>query len=546
MNVLDLYASIIIDTDGYERGLDDALESSNAFVGKIKQSFSAIVALTSTAFKGAAAGVTKLTKASIENYAEYEQLVGGVSTLWGQQYQSAEEYAKKTGSSLEFAQRVFEDYSNREAKIMENAANAYKTAGMSANEYMETVNGFAASLTSSLGQYEWQAANFAQMIVTDMADNANKMGTPLETIKNAYAAFAKQNYTLLDNLKLGYGGTQAEMQRLLEDAEKISGVKYDISSFADIAHAISTIQEEMGISGTTAAEAAKTIQGSIATMKAAWTNLVTGLGNDNASLEGLMGNLVDSVATVGENLMPRIMQVLEGIGQLIPRVAPIIIGTIPQIIDQVLPALIDGSVSIVSAIVTALPTIIQSLIDAAPTIVRTLADAIIDSAPLILTAIPQIIFALVDGFFMNLSEMNKIGEDLIRGIWEGISSMTRWIKDNINGLFKNIVDGVKELLGIHSPSTVFAEMGKNMALGIGEGWDKSFGDIKAGIEGGMNFDGDYSVNATSNGAGAAGGVTFSGLTININGANYSDEESLAEAISQRLQDMTVRKAAVYA
>ena len=355
---------------------------------------------------------------------------------------------------------------------------------------------------------------------------------------------------------MGYGGTQAEMYRLMKDAEKL-GATFNseffltekgalVADFADITAAIHTVQTEMGITGTTAAEAGSTIQGSIASLMAAWTNFAVGIADENSNMSKLMDNLVNSVTTVGENLMPRIMQVLEGIGTLIPQVAPIIIDVIPQIIEQIIPTLLDGAVSIVTAVVQALPTILQTLINEAPSIVRTLADAIIDSAPLLITAVPQLLFALIEGFFDNIGEIKQIGEDLVRGIWEGISSMARWIRDNVNDLFNSIVDGVKDLLGIHSPSTVFAEMGKNMALGVGEGWEKSFGNIKAGIEDGMSFETDYAVTTTSTGAGVTGGTTFSGLTININGANYSDEESLAEAISQRLQDMTVRKAAVYA
>ena len=244
--------------------------------------------------------------------------------------------------------------------------------------------------------------------------------------------------------------------------------------------------------------------------------------------------------------MPRIMQVLEGIGTLIPQVAPIIIDVIPQIIEQIIPTLLDGAVSIVTAVVQALPTILQTLIDEAPSIVRTLADAIIDSAPLLITAVPQLLFALIEGFFDNIGEIKQIGEDLVRGIWEGISSMARWIRDNVNDLFNSIVDGVKDLLGIHSPSTVFAEMGKNMALGVGEGWEKSFGNIKAGIEDGMSFEADYAVAATNNGTGTAGGVSFGTVNINISGANYSDENALADAISERLQAMADRRTAIYA
>ena len=349
----------------------------------------------------------------------------------------------------------------------------------------------------------------------------------------------------MDNLKLGYGGTKEEMQRLLDDAERISGIEFDISSFADITQAIHIMQENMGIAGTTAAEASSTISGSFAAVKAQWDNLLTSLAG-GWDVGVFVSNLVDAVATAAGNIIPVIGQALVGIGDLVTALAPVIVGALPTLIQDVLPSLIDASITLVLAIVDELPTIIKALVDAAPTVIQKLAEGLIQAAPVLLTAIPEIIFTLVEGFIDSLPEIIQVGEDIVRGIWDGIQAMGRWIRDNVRDFFGGIVDGVKDLLGIHSPSTVFAEMGKNMALGVGEGWDKSFGNIKAGIEDGMSFETDYAVTTTSNGAGVMGGTTFSGLTININGANYSDEESLAEAISQRLQDMTVRKAAVYA
>ena len=263
-----------------------------------------------------------VAKNAIEQYANYEQLVGGVETLYGAKAKSAEEYAEMTGSSLEFANQVYEDYAKREETVLNNARNAYKTAGMSANEYMDTVNGFAASLTSSLGQYEWQAANYADMIITDMSDNANKMGTDIESIKNAYAGFAKGNFTMLDNLKLGYGGTKTEMERLLRTAEELEGLDegaFSIDSFADIASAINIVQTEMGITGTTAKEASETIQGSISAVKSAYENLATGLADENADLDGLIDNMTDSVLTAANNILPRVMETVPRIVEAVPK-----------------------------------------------------------------------------------------------------------------------------------------------------------------------------------------------------------------------------------
>lgn len=582
INLLDLYASVILDTSGYDEGLDNALESASSFGDKLKQGLATAAKVGGIALTAAAAGVTALTKASIENYAEYEQLVGGVETLFGTGSHTIQEYAAAQGKSIDEVKQQWLELTTGQRIVMNNAENAFKTAGLSANEYMETVTSFSAALIQSLDGDTKKAANVADMAITDMADNANKMGSSIETIQNAYQGFAKQNYTMLDNLKLGYGGTKEEMQRLLDDAERISGIEYDISSFADITEAIHVMQEEMGIAGTTAAEASKTISGSIAAMKAQWQNLLTVIsaGDEEMDVNVYATEFIETVKTVASNILPVIETALSGIVTLITSLAPqitdmlsslaptilpslltaaasilttlvteivpIFVGLLPMLINDVLPSLIDAAVTLVIAIVNDLPTIIKALVDAAPTVIQKLAEGLIQAAPVLLTAIPEIIFTLVEGFIDSLPEIINVGKDLVRGIWEGISAMGRWIRDNVRDFFGGIVDGVKDLLGIHSPSTVFAEMGKNMALGVGEGWDKSFSDIKAGIEDGMNFEGDYSVNATSTSAGMTGGASFGTVNININGANYSDERALAEAIGYELQRMTERRLAVFA
>lgn len=242
---------------------DDAEESSS----KMNKFFSGSANFAIKAGKIIAAGlavasaaVIKIGKDAISAYGDYEQLVGGVETL-------------------------FKDSSDT---VIQNAANAYKTAGMSANEYMETVTSFSASLLQSVGGDTVKAAEQADTAIRDMSDNANKMGTSMEAIQNAYQGFAKQNYTMLDNLKLGYGGTKEEMERLLEDASKLSGIEYDISSYSDIVDAIHIVQNEMGITGTTAKEASTTIQGSISSMKGAWQNLLTGLTDENQNINTLV------------------------------------------------------------------------------------------------------------------------------------------------------------------------------------------------------------------------------------------------------------------
>lgn len=209
-----------------------------------------------------------------------------------------------------------------------------------------------------------KAAEKANVAITDMSDNANKMGTDMASIQNAYQGFAKQNYTMLDNLKLGYGGTKEEMQRLLKDAEALSGVKYDLSSYSDIVDAIHVVQTEMGITGTTALEASTTIEGSVNSAKAAWQNLMTGLADENADIAGLVGSFADSVLVAGENIIPRVMQVLEGVGDAILELSPVISEAVPQLVEGILPELISAGATLLSAVVNGVVSAIPSLYNA--------------------------------------------------------------------------------------------------------------------------------------------------------------------------------------
>ena len=301
----------------------------NAAAGAAKGGFKALEVTIGGTMKAFAAFSTAaltagaaITKSAVEHYADYEQLVGGVETLFGAGGQSLEEYAKSVGKSTEDAKKDYDSLMKAQDTVLKNADNAYKTAGLSANEYMETVTGFSAALIKSMGGDTEAAAKKADMAITDMADNANKMGSDISSIQTAYQGFAKQNYTMLDNLKLGYGGTKEEMQRLLEDATKLSGIEYDISSYADIVDAIHVVQTEMGITGTTAKEASETISGSISAAKSAYENLMTGLADENADLDGLIDNMADSILTVVDNVLPRIMET-----------APRIVETVPKLVE---------------------------------------------------------------------------------------------------------------------------------------------------------------------------------------------------------------------
>lgn len=450
VNVFELFAKIGLDTKEYEEKLGKSESKFKSFGKALGNGLKTAAKVGTAAIGAASAGIVALTKQAVESYAEYEQLVGGVETLYGSAYETVEEYAKGVGLSLKDAERSFEDYQNRQQDVLNNAANAYKTAGMSANEYMNTVNGFAASLTSSLGEYEWQAANYADMIVTDMADNANKMGTSMEAIQNAYSGFAKQNYTMLDNLKLGYGGTKEEMERLLRDAEKYAGYiegSLDVSNFADVADAIHIVQEQMGITGTTAKEAASTIQGSASMMKTSWENLITGFANPEADLDALFENFTSSVVTFGQNLIPTIEQILPNLTSGLVSLANTLLPEIPPIISTLLPSVISGAESLITGFVETLPTLIATL------------SQIISEQ-----GVPLVI-ALVDGILTMLPTVAESALDIIMALAQGLTDATP-------DLLPTIVQLITDLaLMLTSPDmlTQMLTVALNLILTVGTG-----------------------------------------------------------------------------
>lgn len=368
----------------------------------------------------AATGVVALTKAAVQSYAEYEQLVGGVETLF------------KSSAGI----------------VQGYAENAWKTAGLSANKYMETVTGFSASLLQSLGGDTAEAAKVADMAITDMADNANKMGSSMESIQNAYQGFAKQNYTMLDNLKLGYGGTKEEMQRLLADAEKLTGIKYDINNLSDVYEAIHVIQGELGITGTTAEEAAKTIAGSTAAMKAAWQNLVVGIADDNADFSALIDTFVESAGTAMDNILPRVEIALQGIAALIEELLPVIAARIPEILNSVLPQILSAGVAIVTnllqGIVETLPTLIQAVVNIIPQLLSSLLALVPQLLAVGIQVIAQIIQGLAQMLPTLLTQIVEIVPQIITALLSNIGLLLEAAIE----LFMALVEAIPEILPV--------------------------------------------------------------------------------------------------
>ena len=358
MDLLDLMVKIGID--------DKATSGVEKVASKVKGAFGAIGRTAAAGVAAAATAVGALGSQALGMYASYEQNVGGIQKLFGNMGKSLDEYAELTGNAVDAVAEKWGVLEQSQNMVLQNAANAYKNAGMSANQYMEQVTGFSAALITSLGNDTVAAANYAEMAMVDMSDNANTFGTDMESIQWAYQGFAKQNYTMLDNLKLGYGGTKEEMQRLISDASKMTdvqkklGVTVDESSlsFDNIVAAIHVMQESMQIGGTTAREAATTIEGSVNMMKAAWENWLTGLGDSDADMAQLTDNLVESFETAAENVVPRVAIIL---GTLL--------GSVPGIVAEVGPvaaqALQDTFMTAAQTFHDMLPQEAQSALDGA-------------------------------------------------------------------------------------------------------------------------------------------------------------------------------------
>lgn len=397
MNLFELFVKLGVD--------DQASGKLESFTNKIGNGLKTAAKIGTAAVSAAAAGITALTTAAVKNYAEYEQLVGGVETL----------------------------FKNSADTVQKYAANAYKTAGLSANEYMSTVTSFSASLLQSLGNDTEKAAKYADMAVSDMSDNANKMGTSMELLQNAYQGFAKQNYTMLDNLKLGYGGTKTEMERLVADAAKIDeSIDANSLSFGNIVAAINVVQKEMGIYGTTAKEAEKTITGSLNAMKAAWSNLVTGIANDNADFNELIDQFVESVGTVGENILPRIEVALQGVVNLVSQLFPKIAKSLPNLIKTLLPSLLSGVVSVIGSLLENLPTVIDSVLSILPNLIDQIVSAVVELTPKLTEAVVEIIQSIAD----NLPTIIQSILDAIPVITESVNQA---ILDNFPALLQAII-----------------------------------------------------------------------------------------------------------
>ena len=601
MNLFELFVKIGVD--------DQASDKLSGLSSKLGNGLKTAAKIGTAAVGAAAAGITALTKAAVDNYAEYEQLVGGAQLMFGNAYET----------------------------VAKNAQDAYKTVQMSQNEYLQQVNGFATGLKTALGGNEQAAAELAHNIVQAEADIIAATGNTAENVQNAFNGIMKSNFTMLDNLQIGITPTKAGFQEVIDKVNewnKANGeaTNYQMGNLADMQSALVDYIDMVGMSGYAQREASETITGSLSSMKAAWTNLVTGFADDSADLDKLIGNLTDSVVGytdesgkqvkgVLDNLLPAIEKSLGGIAKLIEGAAPKIIEILPGLVDRVVPSVISAATGMVDAVTKVLPdllnTVVDAIIDSAPALIDSailligelsngilnqlpqivalgldlivsLANGIAESLPELIPTIIDVVLQIVDtltnpetlsnlldaalvlltelayglmdaipalvdatltiienlvAFLTNPENIGKLllaaveiiialatgivnaiprlleywknvpksiidnikntdwgqlGKNIIDGLLDGLKrswpSLTSWFSNAWN----NLVGGVKDLLGIHSPSRVFAGIGKNMALGVGEGWGDEYNNIKKDITKGLNFEtASIDVNASA-------------------------------------------------
>lgn len=456
-SIFELFGTIALNTGGAEKQLakiSAAGKKVGSVLGKgFKVAGEAALQMGKVIGAGVAAGTTamgKLVSSAMSAYASYEQLEGGVKKLFGDDAQNL---------------------------VMEYARNAYRTAGLSANEYMDTVTSFSASLISSLGKDTVAAAAYADLAITDMADNANTFGTSMEDIQNAYKGFSKQNYTMLDNLKLGYGGTQKEMERLLADASKLSGVKYKIENFSDIIEAIHVIQDNQGIAGTTAAEAEKTISGSVNAAKAAWKNLLSGLADGEQDIDQLVSNLSETVLTAAQkNIVPRLQTMAPRLVQAVQTLVSTLGPQLPGIINTILPGMVEAATTLITGLADVLPDLLGSIIDVLPNVVKQIGGALKKLFPSLLKTFKSLI-GKID--FKGLG--TAIGSGLrsivtnLPDIMKGIGSAISWAWEHVGypliaGIFKGV-------FGVDLPDSW-----DQLVEDIGDWWDGVVEDVGGALE----------------------------------------------------------------
>ena len=472
MDLLDLMVKIGVDDEASAR-VDDVAGGIEGKLGAVAGKAASLVAAGVAAV---ATGVAAVTGMSMNAYAAYEQNVGGIQKIFGNMGKSLEDYAAMTGQTVEQCSGKWQQLEQAQTTVLANADRAYITAGLSANRYMEQVTGFSASLVASLGGDTVKAAEYADTAMVDMSDNANTFGTAMEDLQNAYQGFAKQNYTMLDNLKLGYGGTKEEMQRLISDAHAVNGAVDESSlSFDNIVLAIHTMQEQMQIAGTTSREAATTIEGSCNMAKAAWENWVTELGKDDADMSKLTTELVESVETAASNIVPRVATIVSTAVEQLPGV----IATLAPVAGEAFASIADSAMSALSGAFGGLdeigaqvgPVLYDGIVNglsflsgAAADIMTRLGGYLAENLPSIMEQGLNILTGLSESLAENVGVLAEGAANLIVGLAQGIADSLPTIIEQAPVIVQNLADAVNDnapiLLGAGIQAIV------TLALGI--------------------------------------------------------------------------------
>lgn len=490
------------DTTNTAKDESSKLEKHVSKIGELAPKIGKL-AVKGVAAAGAAIGT--ITKFAVSSYSEYEQLAGGVETLFGAQGMSLKKYAQSIGQTVEQARGKYDQLIQAQTEVMNNAKVAYKTAGMSANDYMNTITSFAAALKQSTAN-ETEAAKVANQTVIDMADNANKMGTNMEDIQNAYQGFSKQNYTMLDNLKLGYGGTKSEMERLLQEAEKLTGVHYDINNLSDVYNAIHEIQKNLGITGTTGEEAMKTIDGAMKMTKASWDNLLTGLADPDQAVGPLISEFASSLDILAKNVTPKIKEIFDALPNALIQITP----QLMNMIIDLAPSLILAAINLVAGLIGALPGVIspifsqlssligsgmidkigQSISSNMPSLISKGLDMLLQFSQAILTYLPvlvgmgmKLIFYLVQGLMSSLPTLISKVPTIIANLADAFSNSAQtifvWGIKIIAEIIKGLVMAIPSLIA-NIPKIIYAifavwnainwwNLGKGLISGIAKG-----------------------------------------------------------------------------
>lgn len=516
MNLFELFVKIGVD--------DQASSKIGNITSKLGGGLKTAAKIGTAAVSVASGAIVALTKQAVESYAEYEQLIGGAELMFGDAF----------------------------GYVQQKSQEAYKNVQMSQNEYLQQVNGFATGLKTALGGNEQAAAELADKIITAEADIIAATGNTQENVQNAFNGIMRSNFTMLDNLQIGITPTKEGFQEVIDKVNEWNetngkATDYQMGNLADMQSALVDYIDMVGYAGYAHDEAQNTISGSIATTKAAWSNLVTGVADDNADFEQLINNFVESVGVTASNILPRVQTALEGAGKLVETLVPVIIEQIPDIVEDTLPKMLESGVKIIQKILEGIKKDPDRIVDTVFEVLDILIDAIVDNLPQILSTgvlllgkftlgiikaipdlvrrIPEIIRAIKNEFSSHSGEFSNIGDEIINGVWRGIQNAIGWFTDKVSSFFSGIVDSVKATLGIASPSKVFRAIGGFMAQGLGVGWDDEIGDIQDEINGSLDFGGGSASLSSVN-----GGV--GGRPINITQNIYAQKKSAAQLMQE--------------